>query len=42
MEHLEVSPEGMASVVLTKEVLNVPASHLLDQLASVVSVPGTA
>ena len=39
-EHLEVSPEGMASIVLTKEVLD----HFgaTDQLASlVVSVPGT-
>ena len=39
-EHLEVSPEGMASVVLTKEVLHRFEAN--DQLASlVVSVPGT-
>ena len=39
-EHLEVSPEGMASVVLTKEVLE--RFLATDQLASlVVSVPGT-
>jgi len=39
-EHLEVSPEGMASVVLTKEVLRRFQAN--DQLASlVVSVPGT-
>ena len=39
-EHLEVSPEGMASVVLTKEVLE--RFQATDQLASlVVSVPGT-
>jgi len=39
-EHLEVSPEGMASVVLTKEVLQ--RFKATDQLASlVVSVPGT-
>ena len=39
-EHLEVSREGMASVVLTKEVLQ--RFKATDQLASlVVSVPGT-
>ena len=39
-EHLDVSPEGMASVVLTKEVLE--RFQATDQLASlVVSVPGT-
>ena len=39
-EHLEVFPEGMASVVLTKEVLE--RFQATDQLASlVVSVPGT-
>ena len=39
-EHLKVSPEGMASVILTKEVLRRFKAN--DQLASlVVSVPGT-
>ena len=39
-EHLQVSPEGMASIVLTKEVLE--RFDSTDQLASlVVSVPGT-
>ena len=39
-EHLEVLPEGMASIVLTKEVLE--RFEATDQLASlVVSVPGT-
>ena len=39
-EHIKVSPEGMASIVLTKEVLE--RFDATDQLASlVVSVPGT-
>ena len=39
-EHMEVSPQGMASIVLTKEVLE--RVNATDQLASlVVSVPGT-